>query len=79
MRPGSLASDVYKILDSGRILQAKEPFFEGNFNGGFVFAIEFFGCFFCYLEPDFWSEFSRPTVGFLAIFSQFFFQKRDLK
>ena len=37
-----------------------------------------FLCFFAIWNPVFWSEFSWPTVGFLLIFSQFLFQKRDL-
>ena len=64
-----------KILDSGRILQTKEPFFGRDFNGGFVFASDFFGCFFAIWNPDFWSEFRWPTVGILVALSQSVFSE----
>ena len=49
-----------------------------DFTGGFVFASDFFGCFFSFFaiwNPDFWIEFSEPTVGLLVVISQSVFSE----
>ena len=45
-----------------------EDFFLPVIFGMFSFAI---------WNPDFWSEFSWPTVGFLVVFTQFFPEERS--
>ena len=59
-----------KILDSGRILQTKEPFLGGISMEDLFLPVIFLDVFFAIWNPDFWSEFSWPTVGLLVALSQ---------
>ena len=82
MRLGSPASDV-RFFDSGQnFITKKKQFSWVDTNGGIVFLpVIFLGCFFYAIwKPRFFGvSFSWPTVGFLVIFSKFFFPEQRPK
>ena len=74
VRPGSPASDVRFSIRAELLSQKTVSW--ADTTGGFLFASDFFWCFFFAIwNPDFWSELRWPTVRFLVALSQNVFPK----